>query len=274
MTKCFDIGKMSKEKRTIVTMGRKIGGMVLVLILLQLGIPIQAQEINHVELRELVDTPTAGLLSRRSYALDLHLFPQGGVLAKISVGLLSRLSAGISYGGLNIIGEGDLDWNPRLAFQARLRLYDEGFVMPAIAIGFDSQGYGTYEKNKERYQVKSRGAYAVCSKSFWMLGPVGFHAGVNYSLENKDGDNDISIFAGVDKDLLWGCALLAEYDFALNDDSEDGSYGTGNGYLNAGLRWTFAQQLSLEFDLKNIANNRENIPHVSRTVRIIYWNSF
>ena len=247
---------------------------VAIFLLMLVVLTVQAQEVDHAELRQLVDSPTAGLLSRWCYAMDLRVFPRGGVLAHVSIGLLSRLTAGFSYGGLNIIGEGDLDWNPRVAFQAKLRIFDESYVVPAIAIGFDSQGYGTYDDGRKRYQIKSKGAYAVFSKSFWMLGPFGLHAGANYSLEDKDGDNDMSFFAGIDKELVWGFALLAEYDLALNDDDEDGTYGTGNGYLNAGVQWTFADKLSLEFDIKNLTDNRENVPHVSREVRIIYCDHF
>jgi outer membrane receptor protein involved in Fe transport len=239
-----------------------------------LWIPSQAQEYEHVELRDLVDSPTAGLLAKWNYAVDLCLFPEGGVLAKVSFGLLSRLTVGLSYGGLKIIGEGEVDWNPRMAFQGKLRIVDESFVLPAVAFGFDSQGYGTYTDTLERYQIKSKGIYAVLSKSFWMLGPLGFHAGANYSLEEKDGDSDLSFFAGLDKDLVAGFVLLADYDLATNDDDGDGSFGAGNGYLNAGLRWTFADKLSIEFDFKNLVDNREDAPHVSREIRIIYWNHF
>ncbi|MFQ6091165.1 MAG: hypothetical protein ACE5OR_00530 [bacterium] len=248
--------------------------LVIVHLCMLVSSPVWAQGVVPVELRQLVDSPTAGLLSRGSWAVDLRLFPAGGVLAQVAIGLMSRLTAGFSYGGLNIIGQGRLHWNPDVEFQAKLRFYDETFLMPAIAIGFDSQGYGRYDEAEQRYQIKSKGAYAVLSKSFWMLGPLGLHAGVNYSLENEDRDDDLSLFAGVDKSLPAGFLLLAEYDLGLNDDSADGIYGTGNGYLNAGVRWTFAKKLSLEFDLKNLANNRENGPYVSRQVRITYWERF
>ncbi|UCE19920.1 MAG: hypothetical protein JSV84_06135 [Gemmatimonadota bacterium] len=243
-------------------------------ILWLVGRPLWAQDVSHVELRHLVDSPTAGLLSQWTYACDLRVFPNGGVLAKVSVGLLSRFSAGLSYGGLNIIGQGELNWNPRIEFQARVRVVDEGFFRPALACGFDSQGYGCYDEGLERYQIKSKGVYAVLSKSFWLLGPLGLHGGANYSFEDRDKDDDISFFAGVDKDLLAGFVLLAEYDFALNDNREDGVYGAGGGYVNAGLRWTFAKKLSLEFDFKNLADNREDSPRVGREVRIVYWDQF
>lgn len=248
--------------------------LLTVVLFFLVGFSVWAQEVYHWELRQLVDAPTAGLLSKWSYAGDLRVFPHGGMLTKVSIGLLSRFTAGLSYGGLNIIGEGELDWNPRVEFQARLRIVDEGFLRPALACGFDSQGYGFYDESLERYQTKSKGIYTVLSKSFWLLGPLGLHGGANYSLEDQDGDDDISFFAGFDKDLLAGFVVLAEYDFAFNDNKEDGMYGSGRGYVNAGIRWTFAKKLSLEFDLKNLTDNRENSPHVNRQVRIVYWDQF
>ena len=58
--------------------------------------------------------------------------------------------------------------------------------MPAVAFGFDSQGYGFYDASAERYQIKSKGFYTVLSKSFWLLGPLGVHGGAHYSLEDDD----------------------------------------------------------------------------------------
>lgn len=260
---------LCNEKKTHIA--RKSYLFVIVFLI---WIPSHAQEYQHVELRDLVDAPTAGLLSRWNYALDLRQFPQGGMLTRVSFGLLSRLTVGVSYGGINVIGEGEVDWNPRLAFQGRLRFIDETFVMPAVACGFDSQGYGVFDDEAERYQVKSKGVYAVLSKSFWLLGPLGLHVGSNYSLEDEDGDDDFSFFAGIDKDLVAGFVLVAEYDLATNDDHADGNFGTGNGYLNAGLRWTFADKLSIECDFKNLVDNRENAPHVNREIRIFYWDHF
>jgi hypothetical protein len=265
---------MIQKMVTCIMAIRAIGVCWLAVLVFLLWNGSPAQEYEHIELRDLVDSPTAGLLAKWNYALDLRLSPQGGVLAKVSCGLLSRLTVGVSYGGLNVVGEGEVDWYPRIALQAKLRMMDESFILPALAVGFDSQGYGSFDEKTERYQIKSKGLYAVFSKSFWLLGPLGLHAGANFSFEDKDGDDDPSLFAGLDKDLIAGFVLLADYDLATNDDDKDGHFGTGNGYLNAGVRWTFADKLSLEFDLKNLVDNREGAPRVSREVRIVYWNHF
>lgn len=223
--------------------------------------------------RMLIDTPTAGTLTRGSYDVTLRLYPQGGVIASVGIGLSSRLLLGLSYGGENVIGEGKVNWNPDLGVQLRYRLIDENIALPAIVLGFDSQGYGAYIDSTKRYTVKSRGFFAVASKNYVFLGDLSLHGGINYSLEKSDGDSDPNLFVGIIKSLNPDLALVAEYDFALNDN-EDNALGSGKGYLNTGLRWTFAQQLYIEISLKNILQNKHNIPYSNREIKINYYEHF
>lgn len=150
----------------------------------------------------LIDTPTAGTLDRGSYDVGLRLYANGGVLGDISVGLSSRLMFGISFGGENIIGEGDIHWNPNPGIHLRYRMIDETIALPAFTVGFNSQGYGAYLKSAKRYTVKSRGFFLVASKNYAFLGDLSFHGGVNYSLEKGDGDTDLNFFTGLMKSQI------------------------------------------------------------------------
>ena len=48
---------------------------------------------------------------------------------------------------------------------------------------------------------------------------VGFHIGINKNLfEDFDGDDDINLFFGFDRELNRSFSLMAEYDFAINDN--------------------------------------------------------
>ena len=105
------------------------------------------------------------------------------------------------------------------------------------------------------------------------LGTLGLHGGVNYSLERKDGDKDLNIFVGLDKTINSELALVAEYDFAINDDNRH-SFGSGNGYLNAGIKWIFAGRLELNFIVKNLLKNRDYSPQISREIKITYVEIF
>ena len=221
----------------------------------------------------LIDTPTAGTLDRGSYTAGLRLYPNGGVLGTICVGLSARATLGVSFGGENIIGEGDIHWNPGPGVQLRYRIIDENIALPAITIGFNSQGFGPYLKELKRYTIKSRGFFVAASKNYAFLGDLSFHGGANYSLETHDGDSDLNFFAGVMKSLNPSLWLVAEYDFAINDNA-DNSLGSGKGYLNAALRWVFAKQLYVQFSLKNILENKKNIPYANREIKLVYQEHF
>jgi len=238
------------------------------LLLLSFG-SAEGQE-ESVEPRRLVECPTAGLLPRGTFDFDLRMFPEGGILAGIGIGLMDRLTVGFSFGGEDIIGNRKVNWNPRVEFVLKYRLFEESHTLPALVIGFDSQGFGPYDSELDRYAVKSKGIYLALSRNFSSpLGRMGIHAGANRSLEREDGDHDVSGYAGLDKELNAQISVLAEYDVALNDD-DDRSLGSGEGYVNAALRWTFAERLHIELDLKNLTRNGEGDPEPSREIRIVY----
>ncbi len=228
---------------------------------------------------ELIDTPTAGLPGKGTYSLSLRMQPYGGLLGGISIGLAERLALGMSYGGTGIIGYGTPDWNAQVGVQARIRLLDESYVGPAIAIGFDSQGFGAFHRDTlDRYDIKSKGFYAMASKNYIFLGRLGFHAGLNYSMERRDDQKVVDFFGGVEKGLSPELALVADYDFAFNDNQEDSLFGENKGgYLNAGVRWTYAEKLAIEFGMKNLLRNGpegSDWGRIGRTFKILYTDRF
>ena len=140
-------------------------------------------------------------------------------------------------------------------------------------VGFHSQGYGAYNKSLKRYAIKSRGIYAVASKNTSFLGGLGLHAGVNWSLETEDDDSDPNLFAGCHKYLGSDFVILGEYDTAINDN-DNNAIGSGKGYLNLGVRWSFAQRLFFEFAWKNILENGSHSTGSSREVKLVYLTFF
>jgi hypothetical protein len=207
------------------------------------------------ESRSLIDLPTAGLLSKGFVGVSLDVLPFGVVITKIEVGVFEGFSFGISYGGSNIIGTGPVDWYKLPAVNIRGRIIEESETLPAIAIGFDSQGKGNYDRDLERYQIKSPGFFAAASKNFAFFGYLSIHGVINYSLERQDGDKDINIGIGFEKTIGDKVSLVAEYDFAANDNTGI-SLGKGNGYLNLGLRWSVGEGLTLGIDLRDILDNK------------------
>jgi hypothetical protein len=210
------------------------------------------------EYRSLIDLPTAGVLSKGFAGVSLDILPFGVVITKIEVGVFDGFSFGISYGGSNIIGTGTVDWYKLPAINIRARIIDESEALPAIAVGFDSQGKGVYNKDLERYQIKSPGFFAAASKNFIFFGYLSIHGVVSYSLERQDGDKDLNLGIGFEKTIGDKVSFVTEYDFAANDNT-GASLGKGNGYLNLGLRWSVGDGLTLGIDLRDILENKRLI---------------
>jgi len=233
--------------------------------------PGPARAAEEAELVRLIDSPTAGLVAKGRFGLALRLFPNGGVLGQLNAGVLKRLTIGVSYGGERIIGQGDIDWFPRVEAAVRYRIIEESETWPALVVGYETQGYGAYRKG--RYQIKSKGFFLSLSKNYTSaLGQFGVHGGVNLTREDEDGDDDVSGWVAVDKSLNEDLVLVGEYDLGRNDHSA--ALGSGEGYLNAGLRWGVAPQLKIGFYLKNLLGNGDGDQDMTRELSVIYFEEF
>jgi len=232
-----------------------------------------------VESRSLVDMPTAGILHNGMIAMNVNFYEESGVLMSLEAGAFNRLTFGLSYGGANIIGKGPVDWNKLPGVNIRFRVIDESAQFPAITFGFDSQGRDLYISQYERYFYKSPGFFAAASKYFDMLGYLGFHGGINYSLENKDGNKNVNFYVGADKTIGSDITIVAEYNFGFNDN-----YGnflstgdpavlprSGPGFLNAAARWSVGNGFTVEFDYKNLLDLKKT--ESLRAIRIEYVQS-
>ncbi len=257
-----------------------------VLLMCFMVLPVSAANVNgsagsdaQVEPRYLIDMPTAGILHNGMIGMDVHFYEMSGVMMSLEAGAFNRLTFGLSYGGTNVIGTGPVQWNKFPGVNIRFRLLDETAEFPAVALGFDSQGEDVYIPQYDRYLYKSPGFFAAASKYFNMLGYLGFHGGVNYSLENNDGNKNINFYAGADKTIGSDITVTAEYNFGFNDNYGNylltGDPGvlaqSGPGYLNAGARWSVGNGFTVEFDYKNLLDLRKT--GSIRMIRIEYVQS-
>lgn len=227
-----------------------------------------------LEPRYLVDVPTAGMLPKSSFALDMDFYQEGGVLLGLSAGILDRLSFGVSYGGSNLIGSGEPEMNPVPGVNLKIRVIEENVALPAIVLGFDSQGRDGYIKSLSRYVIKSPGFYVAASKNYGFLGFFSIHGGANYSLERADDDKDVNVFAGVEKTVGGVLSLVMEYNLGSND-SNGKALGKGRGYVNAGVRCSIGGGLTLAVCLKDLVKNGGNdITVGNRVVKMEYVKMF
>lgn len=234
--------------------------------------------------RWLVDMPTAGTLPRGHFSLGTRLFSEGGGLGFTNIGLSNRFMVGISFGGTDVISNRKPDWYPTLEFSLRFRVVDELPYLPAMSVGFSSQGYGLYNARQDRYAFKSRGFYAVASRSFYFYRwTAGWHGGINYATSDEEvehqgedlADTDLNLFLGFDATFNYNLALLLEYDAAINDDRSANDFsGNGRGYLNLSVKWLFTRNLEIELIAKDLLKNRPESDTFSREMRLTYIDSF
>ena len=230
-----------------------------------------ATAADQAELTRLIDSPTAGLVDKGRYGIALRLFANGGVQGHLDAGVLKRVTIGISFGGEHIIGDTSVDWQPRVEAAIRYRIIEENTALPALVLGYDTQGYGSHKN--ERYQIKSKGVYLVLSKNYLSsLGQFGVHGGANLSREDVDDDN-FSGWIGVDKSFNEDFSLVAEYDLALNDN-RSAALGSGEGYLNAGAHFALSRELRLGFYVKNLLGNGPDDPQTNRELTVLYTEEF
>ena len=74
-------------------------------------------------------------------------------------------------------------------------------------------------------------------------------------------------------------SIYAEYNFARDDDSFNNNikhiiYRKGDGYLNAGLRWSATNNIMLEMNINDMAKNNKVANAMSRELKVIYFEQF
>jgi len=227
---------------------------------------------NFGESSRLVDLPTAYTLHKANFLIDMRMYAGGGLLGSAAFGISDRVMLGMSYGGDNMIGEGNIGWNPQPGIEARLRVLDETFRTPALTVGFDSQGFGAFRDTYRRYETKSRGMFVAVSKNYALFRNSGLHGGVNWSLEGKGKDKEVNAFLGADVLLNPEFRVFVEYDFAINDNENNNEFGSGRGYLNGGVRWIFERGLYAQFNFKNLFSNGPSL--IRREFKIGYVEAF
>ncbi|MBM3325932.1 MAG: hypothetical protein FJY65_02965 [Calditrichaeota bacterium] len=234
-----------------------------------------AQDIRVKPLQKLIDCPTPGGPLAGNYDFSLHIQSNGGLLCGFEVGLIERMTLGISYGGTKIVGFQTPAWNPQPGIRAAFRIFNESRLFPALAVGFASQGFGVWSDSLERYQYKAKGLYVALGKNFDIgsLGEISWILGANRN-PIEDGPRKTDAFIAFDYRPISIFALLGEFSGALDDRSDPRALGLKRGYLNIGLRWAMAERLAVDVIFRDILINQREFQrggtNVGREIRISY----
>jgi len=216
--------------------------------------------------------PNAGLLKKSCYAINSQLISNGGILLDFTVAPLDFLNVGISYACYEFVGGGEIIGQGAPGFNVKLRPLDETKNLPAISVGFYSQGKGLYLKNFSRFEQMAPGFYIVASKNYsWDLGNVSFHSAINYSIENSD-EKGINIYGGLEQSVGKYAAIYIEINPNLNNTNK--SILSNNLMLNTSIKANIYKNISLELQLRDLLSNSKYYNKVQRFIGLEFINIF
>jgi hypothetical protein len=223
-----------------------------------------------------VFNPTAGVLSRGEARIHQKIYRADSMSIGAEVGLFQNFMFGLSYGAEHIVGDQKPVWYNRVDPKVKYRIINETLEFPAIAVGIDTQGHGLYNKHTRRYDIKSKGLYAVASKNFTFLGLIGLDFGANFTFERADSDDNrhFDMFAGMYKTVGNNVTIYADFiaalnDFERNNDGVDRG-NRGNPYLNTGVQVNISDALSMKLMMYDMFRNRYESKLFDRAILLDY----
>lgn len=214
---------------------------------------------------ELIDIPTAGILDYYGFMVKTRAYSGGGVLTSLNFGVLERLNLGASMSVDKLVGSDSPIRMRKPEIQVKFRFYDGGYYIPAVALGYEGQGY-YYSSQDKKYLEKGKGLYLVGSKEAGVSNMV-LHGGFNV----PDFDSNYLFgFLGANYTLEDKISFMLEYDsmFHKNDP----------GRFNAGTRVYITPYFQLDLALrelnasKDFANGMKR--KTERVVQLRYSTNF
>jgi hypothetical protein len=215
-------------------------------------------------LTELIDIPTADAVDHYGYNATFRFYTGGGVLSKTAFGVFPRLNIGFGLDMEELIGSDTVDVN-RPTLNVKFRFFDGTRQLPALALGYDGQGYFFNEKTDE-YIQREKGLYLVGSGE--IIAPdLTLHGGANV----YDFSNDrVYFFTGLSYLIEQVVGVMVEADIEADVEAQTPERDRDT-RLNAGLRYYVTPSFAVDLAARDLgAAGRK----AERIVRIGYFGSF
>jgi len=216
---------------------------ILILFLLPISASawttVSGQSIIKLPINRLVTMPTTRMMQTGLTEMEFRFEPEGILRFGGQFGVFQWLTVGLYYGGELLYFDYDkLTLKEPPGILIKYSLCDESKLGPAVTLGIDTQGWGSYDKKDKRYLFKAPGLYIAASKNVFCrcFGTVGMHGGINYNLLEKEDDGDPNLYLGLDRHLWKWFSFAVEYNLAVNDN-ENANYSTSGGYISARFRF-------------------------------------
>jgi len=215
----------------------------------------QAREIN------VIDIPTADVVDHYGYNVNFRFGRDGALQTKTTFGVFPRLNLGFGLDAEGVLGTDDARMN-KPTLNVKFRIFDGMPSLPALAIGFDDQGY-VWNKALDEYEQREKGLYLVGSKEI-IFPAFNVHAGVNH-FDFDHGDSTRG-FAGMDYTYLRTVGVMAEWDHATDYRERR---------INFGLRYYVTPVFTVDAIGRNIPKFPGGRARITeRIVRLAYTGSF
>ncbi|MBN1534920.1 MAG: hypothetical protein JXA20_19780 [Spirochaetes bacterium] len=217
---------------------------------------------------QVIDTQTAYTIERGGYQVSIMGYNEGGIELKTIIGLHDNLFLGVAFNVDRAIGKGRARANiPGVI--ARIKVTDGGLMFPAISIGYDSFYIGRDDHEFWEFDYRHNtiiyGPYIALTSPIYLFGGEQYvNYGVRLPVQPDWRPNDVSYFIGIDIPLGEFFRLKGEVErvFWNLRDSGDWMY-------NAGIRYSYVDQLGIEFAIMYEPGER-----INRILRIEYRNQF
>ncbi len=191
-----------------------------------------------------IDNPLPVLLYHGEVIIHIKEEPIDKLRAKICVGIWNGIILGTSFGGTNIVGYGDTEWESRPAIDLRIRLFSNGMIESVF--GYNDEPIENYAKK-----------YMFATIGTRLLPGLMVSGGVNYNYEEDQGaDLFGNAFINVDE----ANTFHLEYIMGVNDEDKN--------RFNLAYKLQ-SGNLGIQFDLKNLFSG-----DVGRQIQILYRESF
>ncbi len=208
---------------------------------------------------DLINIPTAEVVDYGVGEINVRLYHSGGMVTRIIFAPFNRFNFGGSLDIEKIISK-DTPTIRDPQFYFKWRVFDGTKNFPALALGYDGQGY-EFSSVLNRYTLPAKGIFLTFTLNIFVSG-LFTDFGVNlvkYGQENKTFG-----FFGLRYMVEEMLAFMVEYEnIGNNNDVKK---------LNAGLRFTVSEYLNIDFVFKNIPLDTET--EFNRQIKVSYCYKF
>lgn len=169
---------------------------------------------------EVIDVPTADVVDHYGFFVNFRFGSEGALQCKTAFGVFPRLNLGFGLDGEHVIGTEDARLN-KPTINVKFRLFDGKGFLPALAIGYDGQGY-IYNKTTDEYEQREKGFFLVGTTELFVKNLL---ATVGGNIYDFDEGHAARAFLGLSYEYKKTIGLLFEYDSLTEYDERRINYG-------------------------------------------------